>query len=123
MKRLKKWIESYNNHKDGEWCKLEKYNITKDCKPIDKIRVNYFGAADPKYYLGKDRFIDWWDSKRPIEPGWYAISTNAMMGSLFDKTKKANESYQWLKSLEPVAQVGTSIFIYYVTPEQIESSN
>ena len=42
MKRLKKWIEDYNENSSH---------------PIEKIRVNYFGAADPRYYLG-DKFID-----------------------------------------------------------------
>jgi hypothetical protein len=123
MKRLKTWIKKYNNcsiSRSPEACVQYKFPI-KYNQSIEKIRVNYFGAADPKYYLGRDVFIDWWDSKRPIEPGWYAVSTNAMMGSLYDKTKKTEESYQWLRNLEPVAQVGTSIFIYYVTPEQASS--
>ncbi|MFA6047526.1 MAG: glycosyltransferase family 39 protein [Parcubacteria group bacterium] len=82
---------------------------------IDKIRVNYFGGGDIKYYFG-DRAIDWWDSKRPIEPGWYAISVNQLMGSLYDKEKKDAESYRWIveNNIQPVYQVGTSIFIYYV---------
>ena len=85
---------------------------------IDPIRVNYFGGADVKYYLG-DNYIDWWDSKRPIEPGWYAISTNYLEGSIYDTTKSDNESYRWIKdnNIQPVYQVGTSIFIYHLSSQ------
>ncbi|HAI73781.1 TPA: hypothetical protein DCL22_00125, partial [Candidatus Moranbacteria bacterium] len=76
---------------------------------IDKIRVDYFGGADIKYYI-QDKYIKWWDAKRPIEAGWYAISTNFLQGSIYDKTKKDSDSYRWLKNIQPVHQVGTSIF-------------
>ncbi len=80
---------------------------------IDKIRVDYFGGGDVKTYIG-DKYVQWWDSMRPIEPGWYAISANFLMGSLYDKTKKDSESYRWLKNHSPRYQVGTSILIYSI---------
>ena len=80
---------------------------------IQKIRVDYFGGGDVKYYLG-DKYIMWWDSKRPIEPGWYAISANFLQGSIHSKNKDYQESYRWLLEHEPVYQVGTSIFIYRI---------
>lgn len=126
MRRLKEWVELQNKRAGYKECFIEYHSLGLNntrtvCKePIEKIRVNYFGAADPKYYLGKDRFIDWWDSKRPIEPGWYAISVNSLQGSLYDKQKKDEDSYRWLKNIQPVAQVGTSIFIYYVTLEDTQ---
>lgn len=118
LKRLKIWIDDYNTHKDEASCKFENYNYSKDCKPIDKIRLNYFGGADIKYYFG-EQAIDWWDSRRPLEAGWYAIATNYLQGSIYDKEKKDAESYRWLKNIRPVAQVGTSIFVYYITSEDI----
>lgn len=130
LRRLKVWIENYNrcaqikcdpNMKFG--CPGECYDIARPFPtplvPIDKIRVNYFGGADIKYYLG-DRSIDWWDSKRPIEPGWYALSTNYLQGSLYDKEKKDEDSYRWIKNIKPAAQVGTSILVYYVTEDDIQ---
>ncbi|HLN19436.1 MAG TPA: hypothetical protein VK255_04690, partial [Patescibacteria group bacterium] len=124
LKRLKVWLEKYNTD-----CATTSYPcpvtfkgyVPTPLKPIDKIRVNYFGGGDIKYYLG-DMAIDWWDSKRPIEAGWYAISTNYLQGSLYDKEKKDDESYRWIvkNNIEPVYQVGTSIFIYYLTPEDIK---
>ncbi len=81
---------------------------------IDKIRVHYFGGDRPQNRLGKDRFIEWWDSKRPIEKGYYAISVNHLQGSLYDKNKSEDSSYHWLLNYKPIHQVGTSILIYKV---------
>lgn len=116
LKRLKKWVEEHNADLFPP--------ITQDefaleiSKPIEKIRLDYFGGADTKYYFG-DQKVDWWDSKRPIETGWYAISTNYLMGSIYDATKKDNESYRWIQNISPVAQVGTSIFVYYITEKEL----
>lgn len=125
MRRLKIWIENYNDcsvSKSPDACVNYKFPIEAN-NPIEKIRVNYFGAADPKYYLGEDRFIDWWDSKRPVETGWYAVSANALQGSLYDKTKPNNETYRFLQKTAPVAQVGTSIFIYRLTDDFIREND
>lgn len=85
---------------------------------IEKIRVDYFGGGNPSYYLG-DKFIPWWDSKRPIEAGWYAISANSLQTSIYDKTNKTPENnYAWTKQYEPVTMIGNSILIYYL-PEPL----
>jgi hypothetical protein len=91
-----------------------------DHPEITKIRVDYFGGGDIKYYIG-EQYLMWWDSKRPVEAGWYAISTNFLMGSLYDKTKTDADSYRWLKDKEPAYQVGTSILIYNVTAEDLQN--
>ena len=88
---------------------------------IDKIRVDYFGGGNPKYYLG-NKYIQWWDSKRPIEKGWYAVSTNFLQGSVYDTRLKPdgtprkpdNESWRWITKYQPTYQVGTSILIYHI---------
>lgn len=93
---------------------------------IDKIRLNYFGGGNPEYYLG-DKFINWWDSKRPIENGWYAVSVNQSQGSIYDTRlnpdgtprKPYDESWRWLTQYTPAYQVGTSILIYHV-PEDVK---
>lgn len=89
---------------------------------IDKIRVDYFGIADLNYYL-KDRYISWWKDKRPIEPGWYAISTLFLQESIYDQSKPDNQSYRWLKERIPDYQVGTSILIYYLDQAEAEKAN
>lgn len=107
LKRLRNWVDQYNS------CSAS------GCGPIKQIRVDYFGGADIKYYMG-DRYLQWWDSKRPVESGWYAISTNFLQGSLYDKTKKDEDSYRWIKSFTPAHQVGTSILVYYISEEDLE---
>lgn len=86
---------------------------------IDKIRVDYFGGGNPEYYLG-GKYISWWDSKRPIEAGWYAISANALQTSIYNKEKNPQNNYQWTKQFEPVAMIGNSILIYNITAPPIE---
>jgi hypothetical protein len=89
---------------------------------IDKIRVDYFGIADLNYYL-KDRSIPWWRNKRPVEPGWYAISTLFLQESIYDKSKPDNQSYRFLKEKIPDYQVGTSLLIYYFNQAEAEKAN
>jgi hypothetical protein len=86
---------------------------------IDRIRVDYFGGGDIKYYIG-EKYLMWWDSKRPIEPGWYAVSTNFLMGSIYSQEKNDSDSYRWLQNKKPAYQVGTSILIYYINPEDLK---
>lgn len=121
LKRLKNFVDRYNWCPDNSldsFCKI--YDIQKG--QMDKIHLNYFGGADIKYYFG-EQVIDWWDSRRPIEEGWYALSTNYLMGSIYDTTKPDKESYRWVKNIKPFYQVGTSIFIYYITPEIAQMIN
>ncbi len=125
LKRLKKWIKRYNARCSGEGAKI----IHRDCLsatgsyepsnyrpvPIDKIRVDYFGGDNPELRLG-DIYVRWWDSKRPIEPGWYAVSVNYRQGSIHSNEKTDTDSYRWLLNYRPFAQVGTSILIYHIPP-------
>lgn len=98
---------------------LKRLKIFLDEHPeIGRIRVDYFGGGDPAYYLGK-KYTAWHDYSRPIEPGWYAISTNFLQGSIYDKNKTENDSYAWLKNMTPKYQVGTSILIYEVSKNKL----
>jgi hypothetical protein len=89
---------------------------------IDKLRLNYFGMADINYYLGK-KYVPWWDSKRPLEEGWYGISTLFLQESIYDLRRADSESYRWLKNKKPNYQVGTSILIYYVNKSEADKIN
>ncbi len=110
----------YVTDSNADWGQdLKRLRSFLDSHPeIGTIRVDYFGGGDIKYYIG-DKYIRWWDSKRSIEAGWYAISTNFLMGSLYDKTKPDNQSYRWLKNKKPAFQAGTSILIYHITSEDL----
>ncbi len=79
---------------------------------IDKIRVDYFGGAEPSYYLG-DKYVPWYDQKSP-ESGWYAISALFYQESLYRKNPEGKPTYAWLTAHEPVARAGDSIFIFYI---------
>lgn len=95
LERLRRWVQ--------------------DNPEIDTLRLDYFGGGSPQHSLGDlVTILPWWDSRRPIEPGWYAISVNASQGSIYDTRKSDDESYRWLRDYTPVAQIGTSIFIYFV---------
>ncbi|EKD58595.1 MAG: hypothetical protein ACD_56C00092G0002 [uncultured bacterium] len=99
---------------------LGRLKIFLDKNPqIDKIRVDYFGGGDPQHYLG-DRYVSWWDSKRPVETGWYAISANALQTSTYNKEKSPENNYAWTKQYEPVAMIENSILIYNITAPPIE---
>ncbi|HRY82324.1 MAG TPA: glycosyltransferase family 39 protein [Candidatus Moranbacteria bacterium] len=121
LKRLKNFTDRYN------WC--PENSLDSFCKiydpslpPIEKIRVDYFGMADAGYYL-RNSYLPWWKAKRPVEPGWYAISALFLQEGIYNKNVPDNESYRWLKNMQPFSQVGTSIFLYYVTPEEATKIN
>lgn len=89
---------------------------------IPKIEFDYFGWADPSYYL-KDQYV-WMSSTkykdghdfaaRNQSDGWLAISATFLMGSQgpYDEPKEPN--YLWLNSYQPVTIIGNSIFIYRI---------
>ncbi len=87
-----------------------------DEQKIGSIAGDYFGGANPAYYLGS-RYQSWWPSKGPVS-GWFAISANVRQGA-WGKigpgfTRKPEDSYDWLKSYQPVARIGHSIFVYKI---------
>jgi hypothetical protein len=95
---------------------LKRLKIYIDQHPeIDKIRVDYFGGGDISYYIG-DKYIMWYDSLRPIQLGWYAISTNFLQGSIYDTANKnPRNNYAWTEQYVPVTEIGNSILIYHIT--------
>lgn len=99
---------------------LQRLKIWLDENPqIEKIRVDYFGGGNPKMALG-DKFEGWWDARRPVEAGWYAISANSIQTSIYDHVNKnAWNNYEWTNNYKPVTMIGNSILIYYV-PFEIE---
>jgi hypothetical protein len=81
---------------------------------IKKINTDYFGGGNPEYYLG-EKYASWWDSKRPVESGWYAISANSLQTSIYDKTNKnPDNNYAWTNNFQPVTIIGDSILIYHI---------
>jgi len=99
---------------------LKRLKIWLDQHPtIDKIHVDYFGGGNVPYYLG-EKAIPWYDSMRPVQPGWYAISTNYLQGSIYDKKRSPDETYSWTLGYKPFDQVGKSILIFYVATPPLQ---
>ncbi len=89
-----------------------------DQNGIDTIHVDYFGGAEPAYYLG-DRYERWYD-QLPPEPGWYAISSLFYQESLYRDNPEGKQTYAWLAEYPLIARAGDSIFIFYVPEEGME---
>lgn len=106
----------YVTDSNADWGQdLKRLKIYLDQHPeIDKVRISYFGGDDIHNRLGEDKYILWWDSKRPIEPGYYALSTFFIQESIYDKTKVYDDSYRWTQEHKPIDQVGTSFLIYKI---------
>lgn len=81
---------------------------------ISSIALDYFGGANPAYYLG-EKFVPWQSARGPVS-GWFAISASTRQGAWGDPapgfSRRPEDSYEWLRPYEPVARAGTSIFIY-----------
>lgn len=95
LKRLAAWTEKNN---------------------IGSLYLDYFGGGDPRYYLGN--VYEPWNSTKGAPPSgnYFAISATLRQGAFGTLAsgfeRKAEDSYLWLRGLEPVARAGASIFIY-----------
>ena len=90
---------------------------------LQKIELDYFGWADPFYYL-KDRYL--WTSStkyrdladfkaRNQSNGWLAVSAEFLQGSRGTPEHPQTINYNnWLKPLTPVTVIGHSIFVYHL---------
>jgi hypothetical protein len=92
-------------------------------KNINKIEFDYFGWADPYYYL-KDKYI-WLNStkylnaqdfkNRNLSDGWLAVSATFLEGSEGTIANPNPVNYKnWLQAIEPVTVIGHSIFVYHI---------
>ncbi len=90
-----------------------------DKNKIDKINLDYFGWADPGFYINYKRINNISSTKyNSIENflkenpngGYIAISASFFMGSFGDP----NASYAWLDNYAKLTTIGNSIFIWYI---------
>jgi len=85
---------------------LKKYM---DEKGIRKIKLSYFGGAEPEYYGINYQPVTTREMLKPT-PGIYAISATNLQAVFYP-----NKNYfAWLRKLRPKAKIGYSIFIYEV---------
>lgn len=115
----------YVTDSNADWGQdLKRLKIFLDHHPeIEKIRIDYFGGGNIQHTIGTQRFLPWWDSKRPIEEGWYAISTNFLQGSIYDTRKGDADSYRWINGQAPRYRVGTSILVYFIDTRTAVDAN
>jgi len=93
---------------------LKRFGQWADNNEVAKIEVDYFGWADPGYYLGdkfipinSDKYKNSQDFKnRNQSGGWLAVSAT----TLFQRSYGA---YEWLRPFQPTATVGNSIYIWH----------
>jgi 4-amino-4-deoxy-L-arabinose transferase-like glycosyltransferase len=95
---------------------------------IERIYVDYFGGGDVKYYLEEKGFswygACWWQQwsiYQGIEDfprGNYLAVSATFLQNGRGKPKNGQNlywgCYNWLNNYQPVAQIGNSIFVYYI---------
>ncbi|MDO8558110.1 MAG: glycosyltransferase family 39 protein [bacterium] len=78
-------------------------------RDIKEIWFDYFGWADPYYYLKEKR--KWLSSSDGPKKGWVAVSASFYQGS----RQNPKEDYRlWLTPDKLVATIGHSIYVFYV---------
>jgi len=84
---------------------------------IDEIHLDYFGGANPEYYLGKKYVkLDPRDLKTIPAVGWVAVSATQMQGGRAQAVpgfNQATDYYNWLNNFTLEDRAGESIFIYH----------
>ncbi len=85
---------------------------------IDTLRLDYFGGSNPALYLG-NHYTAWHSDNAP-ETGWYAISAVFFQESIYKNTAPGKHGYAWLRDLGETARAGDSIFIFYVSPTDLQ---
>jgi hypothetical protein len=125
VKRLKSWINNYNSCivlDSPENCVGERTDLSRvpqeARKPIEKIKVDYFGGATVEYYLGEMRqeyHAQW--GYAGAKGSWLAVSATFKQQGQAVPVKGWNQptdEYVWLTAFEPVTVIGNSIFVYYI---------
>ncbi len=93
-----------------------------DRNHISAISLDYFGWAEPAYYLN-DRIIytntgSWHDAndfiRRNRSDGWIAVSATYFQQAVYS-TNQDNGGYRWLLNYKPVAVIGHSIMVWHIT--------
>jgi len=92
---------------------------------IEAISLDYFGWADPYFYMGNQAigvsagsYRDARDFlRRNQTDGWIAISATFFQQATSPSADNPNKKldYLWLKAYEPVTVIGNSIFVWHIT--------
>ncbi len=89
--------------------RLKKYV---DKRGIKKIKIDYFGGADSKYYFGTN-YSEYYSYLGKTK-GWLAVSASNIVMSEDPYSSLPHESYKWLGKYEPEKIIGDSIYVYNI---------
>lgn len=93
---------------------------------IRSIAVDYFGGGEPKYYFcerlpqissydcSKSVSTEWHAENGRPDTSYIAVSETFLMNDLWWAPLRKDEGYSWLRSREPIAKIGYSIYVYSV---------
>ena len=110
-----------------DWGKdLKRLTNWVDDNEIQSIYLDYFGTAEPEYYLG-EKYIpwkesSWWkyygieqDNHNDFPRGnYFAVSVTFLVIGELDDNLSIKKDYTWLDDHRFVGRVGSSIFVYYI---------
>jgi hypothetical protein len=90
---------------------------------IQHIQLDYFGWADPSYYLDTsfttlhdDVYLDARDFLRHNpRGGWIAVSATFFEHSI---SRNSGIGYAWLNAYKPTASIGNSLLVWHITPRK-----
>ena len=89
--------------------------------PEDRLRLLYYGTAVPAAYgVVADPFDPADAGTRG--PGTYAISTH-YLAKFHHHEALGGTDMDWLDKYEPIARIGSSIYVYRFDPEPAESTH
>lgn len=86
---------------------------------IETIYLDYFGWADPKYYITTANIEPWWANGKAPD-GWLAVSASFKQQACAEPTERFVEqtgfdgsAYCYLDQHDPVTIIGDSIYVYH----------
>lgn len=113
LKHLGNFVDTHNRCLAGTPLPFDDCTLSSAYPSIEKIRVDYFGGANPVYYLG-NKYVSWHSYNDP-EPGWYALSAGFVQESSYaPNLKPGDKTYAWRFNYPLVTRTGDSIFVYYI---------
>ena len=115
LKHLRNFIDEHNQCLKADYLGCDERLV--ELPPIDTIRLDYFGGSNPALYL-PGRYTAWHSDNEP-ESGWYAVSAVFFQESIYKHKAPGKRGYEWLRDLGEDARAGDSIFIFYVSPDDL----
>lgn len=131
LKRLKMWIDTYNQCVDrmtpdgtvslvdhSTCASLTEGKLFPTNTPILNPHIDYYGGSEVTYYFPDGTYTAWHSNDAP-QSGWFAISATFFEENTHKNLQPGETDYKWLLNYQPVGSAGDSILIFYVSPESL----